>query len=447
MKLRHWAWAGLFLFLLSAWPAGAQQRYLLRARPDKIQQLAARYGFVLLRAPDVHGLALVGDIRGRASADLVRALKSDPDLSNIEPDGRVLVPEHPQLNQSTVAILDSLPRTRKTTIYYADTVWDAYVSQPAVGIINVQQAQKFGTTGATTVAVIDTGIDANHPVLKGHVVPGKDFITDTLGFPSDLSDLDQSTVGILDQYASAPLETKQLTAYVNQSTVAILDQSTVGILDGLRNTAPAFGHGTMVAGLIHLVAPDSRLMPLKAFKADGSGSLYDIVRAVYWAADNGARVINMSFSMDSPSDELQAAIAYANVRGVVCVASAGNTGKATMVYPGGYRKVEAIGSTNNRDIRSSFSNYSDLLVSLAAPGENLITSYPAGNWAMVSGTSFSTALVTGGTALLAQLDRTFSPSKADDELAEARPLPGQELGAGRLDLFQACLYAVTRPGR
>jgi subtilisin family serine protease len=232
-----------------------------------------------------------------------------------------------------------------------------------------------------------------------------------------------------------------MSAYVNQSTVAILDQSTVAILDGLRSTAPAFGHGTMVAGLVHLVAPNSRLMPLKAFSADGSGSLYDVIRAIYYAVDHGAKVINMSFSLDTSSEELQKAFAYANAHRVICVSSAGNSGKPVMVYPAGYKTVSGIGSTNKWDQRSAFSNYGNDLVSLAAPGENLITTYPSQGWAMVSGTSFSTALVAGAAALLVQFDDNTNQAQADNSLSQARPLPGMNLGAGRLDLFMAVIYA------
>ena len=79
----------------------------------------------------------------------------------------------------------------------------------------------------------------------------------------------------------------------------------------------AFGHGTMVAGLIHLVAPTARIMPLKAFRADGTSTLADILRAIYFAADNGARVINMSFS-------LREALRRADARDQLCDVARGD---------------------------------------------------------------------------------------------------------------------------
>ena len=122
-------------------------------------------------------------------------------------------------------------------------------------------------------------------------------------------------------------------ARLNQSTVAFLDQSTVAFLDG--KLPAAFGHGTMVAGLVHLVAPTAKIMPLKAFRADGTSRVLDIVRAVYYAADHGATVINMSFSLSGSSPELAEALEYATSRKVICVASAGNMGKPIrMIWTG-----------------------------------------------------------------------------------------------------------------
>jgi len=89
---------------------------------------------------------------------------------------------------------------------------------------------------------------------------------------------------------------------VNQSTAAVLDQSTAAVLDGNPQYA-AFGHGTMVLGVVHLVAPKAQLMPLKAFRSDGTGFLTDILRAIYYAVQNGANVINMSFNTKTNSPE------------------------------------------------------------------------------------------------------------------------------------------------
>ncbi len=108
---------------------------------------------------------------------------------------------------------------------------------------------------------------------------------------------------------------------MNQSTAAVLDQSTAAVLD---NQYAAFGHGTMVMGVIHLVAPTAQLLPLKAFKSDGTANLSDILHAIYYAAQNNANVINMSFDTQTASTELINALDYANGLGVICAASAEN---------------------------------------------------------------------------------------------------------------------------
>ena len=180
----------------------------------------------------------------------------------------------------------------------------------------------------------------------------------------------------------------------------------------------------MVAGIVHLVAPTAQIMPLKAFHADGTSRIFDIVRAIYYAVDHGARVINMSFSSTVSSPELARAIDYATNHGVVCVASAGNLGQEVVVYPGALRNVlgdrlDEFGDT--APVRSSFTNFGDALVSLAAPGEAVITTYPGGGYAGVWGTSFSTPLVAGGAALLLQIDPTLNQHKANEPVRQGHP--------------------------
>ena len=144
---------------------------------------------------------------------------------------------------------------------------------------------------------------------------------------------------------------------VNQSSIVIVTPQAAAALPSVQVPA-AFGHGTMVAGLVHLVAPGAKIMPLKAFQADGTSRIFDIVRAIYYAVDHGARVINMSFSTLAWSPEVNHAINVATSQGVIVVSSAGNFGQEIIVYPAGQRNVVAVGSTNAASpaARSSFSN-------------------------------------------------------------------------------------------
>ena len=253
--------------------------------------------------------------------------------------------------------------------YYGATVRSGYVNQPATQLIELSAAQQIASAGSATVAIIDTGVDPTHPALASSLVPGYDFTRDLPG-ANELADLTQSTVAILDQSTVAILDWKNSPVVLNQSTVAILDQSTVAILDG--GLPKSFGHGTMVAGLVHLVAPTARILPLKTFHGDGTANLSDIVRAIRYAADNGANILTMSFTFSTLSPDLQAAIQYATAKGVICIASAGNNGSERSYYPAALEQVIGVGSTNFADLRSPFSNY-DNSATTAAPGEAIIT--------------------------------------------------------------------------
>ena len=134
----------------------------------------------------------------------------------------------------------------------------------------------------------------------------------------------------------------------------------------------------MTAGIVHLVAPQAKIMPLKSFNANGTAYDSDILRAIYYAVKNGAKVLNMSFDYTSYSPELANAIKYANNNGVVLVASAGNDGRQTVVYPGGLPSVIDVASTSNSDVQSVFTNYGAPPVWMAAPGEGVVTTYPWG---------------------------------------------------------------------
>lgn len=239
--------------------------------------------------------------------------------------------------------------------------------------------------------------------------------------------------------ASSPTLSQAQSAQVNQRTVAVLDQRTVAVLDGSQYTA--FGHGTMTAGIVHLVAPQAGIMPLKAFAPNGSGYDSDILRAIYYAVRNGAKVLNMSFDYTSCSQELANAIKYANSNGVISVASAGNDGQQIAVYPGALPGVIDVASTSNQDTQSVFTNYGAPPVWLAAPGEGVVTTYPWGTYAAGWGTSFSAPFVSGTAALMLGRNGGCSTSAVASGLAHADNIADPQLGHGRLDTYaavQAC---------
>jgi subtilisin family serine protease len=317
----------------------------------------------------------------------------------------------------------------KLVNYYGTSVWHGYLAQPANQLIHTDQTHStYSAAGSgVIVAVIDTGIDPTHPAFSGVLVGGYDFTRNANG-GSEKTDV-----------SASPNMNNADPGQVNQSTVALLDQSTVALLDG-NGSYSAFGHGTMTAGLVHLVAPQAQIMPLKAFGPDGTGYESDVLRAIYYAAKNGADVLSMSFSFTSSSGELGNAINYAEKQGIICVAAAGNDGKNIAVYPAALPGVVDAASTNNYDVQSSFTNYGAPPVKLAAPGEAIMSPYPWGTYAAAWGTSFSTPLVAGTAAVMRGKNGSCLSSEVATGLSKAVWISNAQLNNLRLDTYQAVQY-------
>ncbi len=424
----------ILLFLLGPWssPAVADNRFVVRAPAGSaaLQQLCLMLGCNVAGGLD-GSLGKLFLVTAPSLVDpnaFLQLLRSQPGITNAELDSLLKVMQA-AASAPPSSLYDTIPVN-----YFGVTVWHGYAGQPAATIIRLPDTQSaYGITGAGIVAVIDTGVDPTQPILQSILpgsaspqsilVPGYDFTRNIPGSASELSDVNQSSVGP----STSP-------AYVNQSSFAIVDQASA--LNFQQPQYAAFGHGTMVAGIIHLVAPTAQIMPLKAFSANGSGYLSDILRAIYFAVQNGASVINMSFSLYDYSQELSRAIKFATTHQVICVASAGNDGKEEYVYPAAYPGVMDIASTSNNDTLSSFSNYGDDLIWVAAPGEGIVTTYPFGTYAAGWGTSFSTPIVSGAAALLLSVRNTCNESCAERSLAHAVPI-SSAAGNGRVDVYQA----------
>lgn len=414
----------LLLGLIAAPAAQAQTRLIVR---DSLGLPGINLACVLLRCQVLHGL---GDPQGQLFVvTFPSVLNPITALLRLQLQLGIVGVEIDQVVNTQSADAGPPPTylTDETPIpYYGTTVWRGYVEQPANQLIRTDATHSaFGAAGAgVVVADIDTGVDPTHPVLRGVLLPGYDFTRNHSG-GSELTD-----VG-----GTAPNSGSAQAAEVNQRTVAVLDQRTVAVLDGQQYSA--FGHGTMTAGLVHLVAPQAKIMPLKAFHSDGTAYDSDILRAIYYAVGNGADVMNMSFNYTSYSPELAKAIRYASSKGVISVASAGNDGQETVTYPGGFVGVIDVASTSNNDIQSVFTNYGAPPVWLAAPGEGVVTTYPWNTYAAGWGTSFSTPLVAGTAALMMGAHGNCPALLVPVGLARADWISNPDLGFGRLDTYRA----------
>ncbi len=404
--------------LVDAKPAAAQNRYIVRTTGGlaSVVNLCLSAGCQVLGSLDgsigqTYVVTYSGDLISALLNGTLSLLESLLGIQSVEPDNLLPIPLRP-MSVIPPGLNDTTPVN-----YYGTVVTHAYATQPAAQIIRLTDAQQgFNVSGTGIVAVIDTGVDTTHPVLYPVLLPGYDFTRNQPGASEWLD------VPLL-QNGNQNGNSQGQPVIVQQSSAAILDQSSAAILDG--GPYSAFGHGTMTTGLVHLVAPKAKILPLKAFTSNGTGYLSNIVAALYYAVQQHANVVNMSFDVSTPSPALNQAISYANKNNVILVAAAGNESTSAPVYPAAVNgKVMGIASTTNWDTRSSFSN------------EYVISTFPGGTYGSASGTSFSSPLVAGTAALLLNAKSSLNQTKAASALSHAIQLT-PDLHYGRLDAYKA----------
>jgi subtilisin family serine protease len=419
------------LFIIEAAPAAAQNRYIVRTSGG----LGSVLKLCLSANCQVQG-SLDGNLGQTylvtSSGNLISYLlgfignliEGLLGIQSVEPDHLLRLPQRP-INTIPSGLYDTAPVN-----YYGTVVTHGYATQPATQIIRLTDAQNgFNIAGSGIVAVIDTGVDVTHPVLTPVLLPGYDFTRNQPG-ASEWLDVPQLQNGS----ASNSSENQQ-PVMVQQSSAAVLDQSSAAVLDG--GPYSDFGHGTMTTGLVHLVAPKAKILPLKAFTSSGQGYISNIVAALYYAVQHNANVVNMSFDVATPSRALSQAISYANQSGLVLVAAAGNENTSAPVYPAALNSsVMGIASTSDYDARSTFSNFGNTDVWIGAPGEYVISTFPGGTYAAASGTSFSSPLVAGSADLLLSAKPSLNQKSAASAFAHAIKLT-PDLNHGRLDVYQA----------
>lgn len=270
--------------------------------------------------------------------------------------------------------------------------------------IRLQQAQiQAPNLGAgVTVAVIDTGLDLNHPAFAG-----------ALSTPSGWKD------------------------YYNNDAVP-QDEGTLGV--------GGYGHGTNVAGIILQIAPQAKIMPIRVLGPDGSGDVANIAQAISWAVANGARIVNLSLGSTSDSKVVQEAIKAATSKNVLVVSSAGNSNASKITFPASAAaKIPgslSVGSVDGKDVKSKFSNYAGEL-EVMAPGEDVYAPAPDNLMAAWSGTSQAAPIAAGALALALGQTLAVPVNTLPDVLASSATdiytLPQNKtyvdkLGDGRVDL-------------
>ena len=240
-----------------------------------------------------------------------------------------------------------------------------------------------------TVAVIDSGVDLEHPDLKTSLIKGKNFVED--GMP--------------------PFDSGEHGTHVS------------GILAANDNDYGVVG-----------VAPDCKIMPLKVLNSFGTGKIEWVAEAIRYAVDNGADIISMSLGCRSPVDSVLESIKYANAHNVVCFVAAGNAGSTKqLLYPAAYTECISIGAVDENCMRASFSCTGPNL-DFVAPGVKIFSTVPTSSYAYLSGTSMACPFAVGVATLVLsekrQQDKTIKLSIDDyRKILSSNTIPIKNLDA------------------
>ncbi|MGZ0147766.1 S8 family serine peptidase [Kribbella sp. WER1] len=335
---------------------------------------ASKFGTAEESSGDV--VKLKGDLPAR---DLLKKVKADPavELASLSYRRQVAaVPNDP---------------------YFAST------QQAYLNTVRVPQAWDVSkSTGSQIVAVLDTGIDAGHPDLAGHLVAGYNAVSTTRPNPVDDN-----------------------------------------------------GHGTMVAGIIAAGANNgagiagvgwsSKVMPIKVAGSNGVANDLDLVEGIDWAVAHGATVLNISIANPGDNTVLHDAIKRAVAKGVIVVAASGNDGSNVAQYPAAYPEVIAVAATNAGGVLTDFSSYGDW-VDLAAPGWDIVTTgarnLSQSPYWLCSGTSCAAPIVAGVAALVKNKWPALTPAQLKARLKAYSRDAGPRgtdpyFGAGMLDAYAA----------
>jgi len=340
--------------------AAAKQRVLADAGVT-VDHTIARIGVVVVRVPP-----------GRRD-EVEARLRASPSIAQAEKD----------------AVVESLDTTPN------DTHWSAQCGLRRVGLPGAWDRTR-GATGLV-VAVLDTGVDASHPDLRGAVLPGFDVVGNT------------------------------------------------------TNTNDVQGHGTSVAGIIAARSNNAvgvagicwtcSILPVKVLGDDGTGDMATLASGIVRAVDAGARVINMSLGGPASSAALDEAVAYAVARNVVLIAAAGNSGVSTPFYPAANPNVIGVAATDDADRLYPWSNRGDW-VRVTAPGCDPATALGNG-YSNFCGTSAAAPVVAG----LAALAVSLQPSAARADIVRAiseTADPAEAMPRSRIDAPAALASLVPR---
>ncbi len=287
----------------------------------------------------------------------------------------------PEAVQSSQPFLDAVPSIDPMT-------------QTAATTLQLSSTQSVTTGDGVLVGVIDAGINLAHPTLETSATSGYDFIAN--------------------------------------DSIAVDEE-------GGRSS----GHGTFVAGVINLVAPDAQLIAYRVLDTTGRGDGFMIADALLTAVDQGCKVINLSIVMSGKHDVLDEAIEFARNQNVMVVAAAGNDSSEIELFPALDSYVLAVAAVDSLDQKSVYSNYNGK-IDICAPGDSVYAPYLDSAYAWWDGTSFAAPFVAATAALIYAVKPTATWEEVRDALLNTtvnidsqNPVYVGKLGQGRLDPLAA----------
>lgn len=317
------------------------------------------------------------------------------------------------------AVVAALTLAPAATAYADDGI---RVQQWGLAAMHTSQAWQTTKGKGITVAVLDTGVDSQHPDLAGNVIEGKDMV----GFGAGRGDRPWARHGT----------------------------AMAGIIAG-------HGHGPGRGDGVLGIAPEAKILPVRVILEDGDKARKKarstrgnaLAEGIRWAADHGADVINLSLGDDSksahPEPAEDAAVQYALKKGVAVVASAGNGGKLGdhVSYPAAYPGVIAATAVDENGERAAFSTRR-WYATVAAPGDDIVIADPDGEYYEGWGTSAASAFVSGAVALIRAAHRDLTPAQIKqllEDTARDAPAGGRDdsRGYGLVDPAAA----LTRAGK
>ena len=359
-----------------------------RQRPTQafLQQFAVQNGLQFLRMSNI-GAGLFMQLNPAMNMNsTIQTLRNNPLVTNASPN---------TLYRRQFTIND--PRASEQTglaIIGAGKAWDLSVGSPNV-----------------TIAVIDSGVDLQHPDLQPNLVPGYNAIKPGQP-PQDDNGHGTHAAGI---------------------------------------AAAAGDNGKGVTG----ACPHCKLMPVKALDAQGSGTGFDVAMGLVWAVDNGAQIVNMSLGGEVSDETLERAVKYALSRNVVVVVAAGNESTDTPMYPAAIPGVISVGSVDMQRQLSSFSNFGSW-VSVVAPGSQILSTMPVSSsymtenegfqseYDLMDGTSMASPMVAGIVGLIKSRHPNLTPAQVKQRLEGTaidlgEPGFDSSYANGMVDAFRAVL--------